>query len=351
MMQDIETLVAIILESRPKTQRSEAVEWATYLQQLRGCHLLSAIGQDVDQAKWLKQRQVGIGGSEISAIMGENHWNSPRQIWMSKIGALDDKPAQQSEAARWGNVLETTVAEEWGIREKRQWIHIPVILQHDEFPWLLANIDGFTLSDDRKIITGILEIKTTSQFNADIWENGPLPCHYLDQANWYCGITGQPGFDLVCLVGGQKLYSYYIPFDEERFEEQKAAAYTFWNEYVLKFVEPPTTATDKNLLKAEAEPDEDLPPVILDDEESERVADAYCQIREKIGALEKVKDALHAQLQVMLGNSMLCLTKTRQLQLTKAGRRTCDFDLLEAKYPEAYNTAVTTKVFTQLRIK
>ena len=350
-MQTVTELVKIIQEGRPSVSLTEATVWAEYLQQLKGCHLFSAIGQDVDQKEWLKQRRAGIGGSEISAIMGENNWNSPRQIWMSKIGAFDDKPAQQSEPARWGNVLETVVAEEWAHREKRKWIHIPVILQHDEFPWLLANIDGFTLSDDGCVITGILEIKTTSQFNKDIWENGPLPAHYIDQGNWYCGVTGQPGFDLVCLVGGQSLYSYYIPFDSERFEQQKDAASNFWNNHVVAMVEPDAVYTDKKLLKAEITADEELPPVILEDEDSERVAEAYCQIREKIGTLEKVKDALHAQLQIMLAGSTLCLTKTRQLQITKSARRTCDFDLLESRFPEAYAATATVKVFNQLRVK
>ena len=87
---------------------------------------------------------------------------------MSKLDMFDsDKQPTQNEAARWGNLLETIVATEWGKRYERQWIHIPVTIQSEEFPWMLANVDGFTLSDDRRMITGILEIKTTSAYNED----------------------------------------------------------------------------------------------------------------------------------------------------------------------------------------
>ena len=101
-MQDVQTLVNMIQKGRKDVDAATAGIWATYLQQLKGCHLFSVASPDVDKTAWLKERRAGIGGSEIATIMGENHWASPRQIWLSKIGMLDDKPAQQSESARWG---------------------------------------------------------------------------------------------------------------------------------------------------------------------------------------------------------------------------------------------------------
>lgn len=34
---------------------------------------------------WLKQRQSGIGGSEIAAIVGLNQYTTPMQVWESKV--------------------------------------------------------------------------------------------------------------------------------------------------------------------------------------------------------------------------------------------------------------------------
>lgn len=354
-MQEINELLVLITKGRADITFEQATVWAKYLTQLKGCHLFAVSSPDKDKAEWLRDRQAGIGGSEIAAVMGENHWNSPRQIWMSKMGMFDDKPPQQSEAARWGNLLETTVADEWALRNGRQYVHIPVIIQDDERPYLLANIDGFTLTDDRELITGILEVKTTSAYNRDVWENGPVPFHYLCQTNWYCGITRQSMFTIICLVGGQRLYAYDLPADPELFKREVDEADAFWNNYVLTGVEPPAAAVDKELMaKAEAEQqDEDKEPEpakVLEDDESERLVESYCTLREKIAALTDVKNALYAQIKVALGASNEAITKTHAIKVSVSNRRTCNFDKLKALSPELYDAVITTTRSTSLSI-
>lgn len=354
-MQDRDSLVKLITTGRPEVTVAQAAQWAYFLSQLKGCHLFAVSAPEKDKAEWLRDRRAGIGGSEIAAILGENHWNSPRQIWMSKMGMFDDKPPQQSEAARWGNLLETIVANEWALRNNRQYVHIPVILQDDERPYLLANIDGFTLSDDREIVTGILEIKTTSTYNKDVWENGPLPYHYMCQTNWYCGITGLSMYSLVCLVGGQKLYGHDLPADPELFAREVKAADEFWNNYVIPGIEPPATAVDKELLaKAEGlQVDKDKPaepPKLFDDDETERLVDSYCAIRERMSALKDIKDAIYAQIKIKLAGSNEALTKTHTISQTTSNRRTCNFEKLLSLSPEIYSEVVTLTQSTSLNI-
>ncbi len=348
-MQSRSELIRIIQRDDKNVDYATADKWAGYLGQLKGCHLFSAASPDNDKAEWLRQRTSGIGGSEIATILGENHWSSPRQVWMSKIGMFEGS-LEQSEPARWGNLLETTVATEWGIRNNRKWIHIPVSIQSDDEPWLLANIDGFTLSDDETTIIGILEVKTTSAYNLSYWEEGPLPYNYICQTMWYCGITGLKRIDLVCLVGGQKLFGHELPFDTALFEKEKAAAREFWLEYVQKGIEPPATDIDKGLTKND-EHDETLPPLVLEDAESERVTDAYILLRDKLTALKKVKDALYAQLFIMLGRNTQALTKSHTLVLKSTTRRSCNFDKLAEEYPEAYEDCTAVTVSTSLDIK
>lgn len=364
-MQDRNSLAELILMGRSDVTQAQALIWADYLVQLKGCHLFSVAAPEKDKTEWLRHRRAGIGGSEVAAIMGESKWNSPRQIWMSKMGMFDDKPPQQSEAARWGNLLETTIADEWALRNKRQYIHIPVILQDDDHPYLLANIDGFTLSDDRETVTGILEIKTTSAYNRDTWENGPLPYHYLCQTNWYCGITGLNSYTIVCLVGGQKLYAYDMPADPELFAREVMAADEFWSCYVIPGIEPLATAVDKELMaKADAaalaakcesqltveDGEAAQPPAIFDDDETERLVEGYCQIREKMSKLKDVKDAIYAQIKIKLGTSSEAITKTHSISTTHSNRRTCNFDKLKALSPELYDEVVSVTPSVSLNI-
>lgn len=353
-MQSFNELVDIITQSLPEIPSQTAWDWAKYLTQLNGCHLFSCASPEKDKGEWLKQRSVGIGGSEIAAILGENHWNSPRQIWMSKVGMFDDKPPQQSEAARWGNLLETVVADEWALRNGAKYIHIPVILQDDNRPYLLANIDGFTLNNDGTKITGILEVKTTSAYNNDQWEHGPVPFHYVCQTNWYCGITGLNTYTIICLVGGQKLYGYELPADAALFAREVAAADDFWNNYVVPCKEPPATAVDKDLIAREEAAAEQTPeeqPKILEDDESERLVDSYIQLRSKVKALNDVKDAVYAQIKILLGNSSVALTKNYTVATKRTTRRTCDFDLLKTIAPDVYEKVVSSSVSVSLDIK
>ena len=351
-MQGPEELFDIICRTRPSVPESQAREWVYYLQQLKGCKLFSAAAQEENPDGWLRARTHGIGGSDIATILDENPWSSPKRIWMSKLNMFDsDKQPVQSESARWGNLLETIVATEWGRRNERQWIHIPVTLQSEEFPWMLANVDGFVLSDDRKQIAGILEIKTTSAFNEEPWSEGPLPFYYLCQVNWYCGICGLDSYCITCLVGGQKLYAYNdMPADPDLFKRETIAAADFWQNNVLKGIEPKASDGDLEDLQ-KAEHDSDEPPVILNDEESANVIQGYVDLREKIGQLEKVKKALAAQLYAYLGKACEAVIGDHSMSLTFTNRRNTDLKKLEREYPEAYKACVTAKVTTSLNVK
>lgn len=350
-MQSKEELIELIQETRPDVTILQAVSWATYLGQLKGCRLFSAAAQEVTPDAWLKARTFGIGGSDIATILDENPWSSPRRIWMSKLNMFAaDKQPQQSEAARWGNLLESTIAEEWAYRNHKNWIHIPVTLQSEEHDWMLANVDGFVLSDDGTQITGILEIKTTTAYNEDAWKDGPLPFYYMCQTNWYCGICGLPEYDICCLVGGQHLYAYHLPADPDLFKRETEAAADFWQHNVLEGIEPKASSADADIL-IEEEHDPEEPPVILQDEESANVINNFCELRDKISALEKIKKALYAQLLVYMGKSCEGIIGDHSLSISVTQRRKVDYDLLKTNFPDAYEACISMTSSASLRIK
>ena len=138
---------------------------------------------------------------------------------------------------------------------------------------------GLLFQRTRSVITGILEIKTTTEYNRMGREN-TFQLHmsgYL--VLWHNGLKE---IVLVCLVGGQRLYAHELPFDDELFAREQAAK-EFWNENVLKCIEPVAEAKDVEKLKA-AEPDELKPPIVFEDEVTETLVESYCILREKIKA-------------------------------------------------------------------
>ena len=353
-MQSKTELIDIISKGRPDIELETATLWAEYLSQLTGCSLQSVIAQSVDEEAWLKEREKGIGGSEIAAIAGKSPWNTAYQLWLGKTGQYDmltSKP--QSEPARWGNLLEKTVADEWALRYDRQYINIPVILHDDEYPFMFANIDGFTLSDDRERITGILEVKTTGAYNAAAWEVGPIPEYYLCQTNWYTRITGLLQYTIICLIGGQKLVQYPdMPLDKELTGILRTAAIDFWFKNIVAYEPPELQGGDKDTLLLKTAPvEEKVEPAIYTDDASENLADAYCNIRDQITSLKNIQEVIYAKLIDKLENTNEALTRTHTLRLQQTNRRNCDFDLLEASYPQAYADCITSSKSISLQVK
>ncbi|MFU1875596.1 YqaJ viral recombinase family protein, partial [Enterococcus faecium] len=62
--------------------------------------------------EWLVDRKRGIGGSDVSTILGLNKYKSVYQLWLEKTGQI--LPIEtDSEPAYWGTVLEDIVAKEF----------------------------------------------------------------------------------------------------------------------------------------------------------------------------------------------------------------------------------------------
>ena len=42
------------------------------------------MSKSISQIDWLKERQKGIGGSDVAAILGMSPWRTPYQVWEEK---------------------------------------------------------------------------------------------------------------------------------------------------------------------------------------------------------------------------------------------------------------------------
>ena len=96
--------------------------------------------KDMSKKDWLRWRVKGIGGSDASVVCGQNRYKSPVELWMEKTGQIEPKVA--GEAAYWGTTLEPLVRAEFVQRTGLPIKHEHAILQHSEYPFMLANLDG-----------------------------------------------------------------------------------------------------------------------------------------------------------------------------------------------------------------
>ena len=122
---------------------------------------------------WLAHRRLGIGGSDASIVCGINKYKSPVELWLDKTGQL---PYQEAgEAAYWGTQLESLVRSESSKRTGISVTETHELLQSEEHPFMLANLDGICEVPDYGPC--IFEAKTASAFKAAQWED-TIPDEY-----------------------------------------------------------------------------------------------------------------------------------------------------------------------------
>lgn len=160
------------------------------------------------KGEWLKERQKGIGGSDVAAICGVSPYRTPLQVWEDKRGTL--LPREDNDAMFWGRTLEPVVRQRYTDVTGRP-VRVPDgILKHPSIEYMLANIDGFT--DDGRLI----EIKTTA-YSTDWGEPGTdeIPLGYMLQVQHYMIITAFPVADVPVLIGGRDFRIYEVQEDKE----------------------------------------------------------------------------------------------------------------------------------------
>lgn len=164
--------------------------------------------KNATREEWLKVRKLGIGGSDMAAVLGLSPWRSPIDVWLDKTS--DTVEEKESEPMYWGNVLEEVVAQEFAKRTGWKVRNNNFTLQSDEYPYLLANIDREIVGLDAG-----LECKTANAFKANEWDGDNVPDAYYIQCQHYMAVTGKSSWWIACLVGGNTFYYKEIKRNEE----------------------------------------------------------------------------------------------------------------------------------------
>lgn len=318
--------------------------------------------QEVESARqaWLEARRLGIGGSDVAAILGLSKYKSPYQLWLDKTGrsALEDST---SEPAYWGNMLEDIVAKEYAKRHGVKVQRVNQTIAHAEHDWMRANIDRAIINPDiagnvrikeGKLTTDrILECKTANQYLAKLWgdeQSEAVPDYYLTQVQWYMGITGASLCGLGVLIGGQKFRSYQIAFDPELFDMLKDECSKFWYSNVEDDVPPPPTTFDDVLHRwSKHTPDQ---AVEADQPLIDLVAE-YKDLNKTIKAADDELSALKLQICSRIEDAEMIIADDKRLATFKyQERNTLDSKALKAAHPDLYEQFVKTSSTRVLRI-
>ncbi len=165
--------------------------------------LVSTDKTESDRQKWLNERRLGIGGSDVAAILGKSKFKTPLQVYMEKINEYDGDFAG-NEPVEWGERLESIVRQKFSeILGKEIKSGIGAIA-HNQNYFMRANIDGLVEDEN-----AIVEIKTSSEYRAKSWldQEGQLldmPEDYLLQCLHNMHVFGSDRGYIGVLIGGNK---------------------------------------------------------------------------------------------------------------------------------------------------
>lgn len=144
-----------------------------------------------NEQEWLEMRMKGIGGSDVSSIMGHNRWRNRKEVYRSKY-FLD--PQITNDAIEFGNDFEDIIFQSFRAKYKNvfETLNYKDIMFRNIFvPYFQASLDG-VLVEKATDKVGVLEIKTT-QGKKSKWyyEDGSagIPQEYIDQAIHYFNTT------------------------------------------------------------------------------------------------------------------------------------------------------------------
>lgn len=188
---------------------------------------------------WFTARRGGITGTDLPKILGLTKYGNALSVWLDKRDELDD---EAGEAARWGNILEEPVAEEWAERNDTMVQRIGVVA-HEDRDWCRASLDRLVMHGacpDGGFDCG-LEVKTRSAFKAADWRDG-IPDDTLAQVSWGLLVTGLDHMHVAALIGGQRLSSYRVDRDpvlEDYLVQQAASVWA-----AVQAGEPPEVGAD-----------------------------------------------------------------------------------------------------------
>lgn len=193
----------------------------------------------MNHEQWLARRRTGVAVSDLSAILGVNPYKTPIQVYMDKLGLVEE--TEDSLPMKLGRKLEPIIGELF--TERTGLAVIPgEITQHPSHELLIGTPD-FLVTDK----PAGMEAKTTAWAREDEW--GPemtdlIPMHYLVQCLGYLEITGRDEWFLSLLVGGSRDFRIYrIPRNDEMQKQLIGAAERFWREHIETQTPPPLDAT------------------------------------------------------------------------------------------------------------
>lgn len=278
------------------------------------------------QAEWLKLRQIGIGGSDVAALLGISKWRTPLDVYRSKV----EEPEEFDNASmEWGRRLEPVIRQKYADTVGMA-VQVPEFMfRHPDHPFMIADVDG--IREDGRIV----EIKTArTQQGWGEEETDEIPDYYKTQVQHYMTVLGATSCDVAVLIGASDFRIYTVEHDPELEALLIEAEKDFWENYVEPRIEPAPQSFEE---MKQAYP-LSVPTIADASEDCWQKARELSYIRAQLKDLESKEKELVAAVQAEMRNSEKLAYNGQIIATWKTSkpRVTFDKESFEKAMPDLY---------------
>lgn len=178
-------------------------------------------------ASFNEARRLGIGGSDVAAIMGLSPWKTPLNVYFEKVRG--DVTEENKNLVR-GRKLEKYILEDYADHNDVELDMSSSFVQSTEFPFLIGNIDAKVKNKN------VLVEAKSAGCHYSHWDG--LPIYYRTQVAYYAMITDCDYVDIP-VVFDRWVYECFRYNRDLAFEKKiKDTCVQFWESNVLKNTPP-----------------------------------------------------------------------------------------------------------------
>ncbi|KEH96870.1 hypothetical protein Z962_05755 [Clostridium botulinum C/D str. BKT12695] len=299
----------------------------------------------MNKLNWLQERQKGIGGSDVGAILGINKWKTPFEVYLEKTEPITEVK-EQSEAAYWGDQFEEVVAKEFERRTGKKVRRDRRHFKHKKYPFMVANIDRRVVGE-----SAVLECKTANQFLAKEWKDEEIPASYLVQVQHYLEVTGAEKGYIAVLIGGQKFICKEVERDEELIRMIINTEKEFW-----KLVENKTPPALDGSSAAEKWVNEKFKianegEIVELDSSYKNKLQEYFELKKREKEFKEEIKQLENQLKNDIGNAELAHVPGFHISWKQIKSSRVDSKKLKAEFKDIYDKCLKESLSRRLSIK
>jgi len=201
------------------------------------------------EKEWLEAKKTKIGGTDASAIMGENKFKSNVQAYRQFKGIEIGEDISGKKCVADGKALESIIAMAWNIDNSEKYSLQQMdntLALHDDFPYVAGSFDGIIteIETNEKLIW---EGKTTTFHSfamTKAWKDR-IPQMYYIQVLFYLWVSGFAEAILTARAyhkyATKPFYTttdYRIERNENDIEILENAITEYWEENIVKNIEP-----------------------------------------------------------------------------------------------------------------